>query len=335
MQKIIVSVLAAAILLSTVSCGLRPASETVATLAPETTPRPPETVTTEPPVTTTAPQTTVTTEPVTTEIEINLPQTEPEELLPPNEEELSELMSLLAAPPEEDAFVAFYYEDMATGYRYCYNETEVVYGASLKKLAVAVGLLLLYEEGEIDLDGEYVLTGEEDPTGTGIIKNEPVGTVYTYPELIYLLVRESDNIALRVLDGRYGREAHYDFLRSIGADSMFGNWGWDICAADGAKVLRAAWEYVSGDNTYSELLEEAMLKCAHSVMICPGVWGKPVARKYGWDVDAYHDMGIIYDEHPYMLVFLSDMDAGTAEINEYIHSLVRLADSIHVKMYAK
>ena len=58
------------------------------------------------------------------------------------------------------------------------------------------------------------------------------------------------------------------------------------------------------------------------------------AHKYGWDEDSYHDMAIVYDEHPYILVIMSDLDAGGTEENKYIRDIARSIHSIHKNFYS-
>ena len=44
-------------------------------------------------------------------------------------------------------------------------------------------------------------------------------------------------------------------------------------------------------------------------------------------------MAIVYDEHPYLLVIMTDMDAGGNEANSYIQKLASLVDGIHGNFY--
>jgi hypothetical protein len=81
-------------------------------------------------------------------------------------------------------------------------------------------------------------------------------------------------------------------------------------------------------------MKETMMKSTHIVMIPYAVSPTPCAHKYGWDEDAYHDMAIVYDEHPYILVVMTDLDDGGSEENSYIRSIVRSIQSIHKNFYS-
>ena len=73
------------------------------------------------------------------------------------------------------------------------------------------------------------------------------------------------------------------------------------------------------------------MKSKHNVMICASFPAGTVPHKYGWDTDSYHDMAIIYDERPYILVFMSDMHDGSDADNAYIKEIVGLTKAIHAE----
>jgi hypothetical protein len=58
-----------------------------------------------------------------------------------------------------------------------------------------------------------------------------------------------------------------------------------------------------------------------------------VAHKYGWDTGAYHDMGIVFDKNPYVVVILTDLDSGGTEVDDYIRSVLKLIDKLHENFY--
>ena len=44
-------------------------------------------------------------------------------------------------------------------------------------------------------------------------------------------------------------------------------------------------------------------------------------------------MGIVYDEHPYTLTVLTNMDSGSGSINNYIQQVIKAVEAIHKSMY--
>lgn len=251
----------------------------------------------------------------------------------PDASVFAELESYLADPPIEDAVIAFCYEDLTTGITYSYNGDKVVYSASTMKLPFAMSVLYEDINKDMGLEEIYTYTGKEDHFGTGEIKNMEIGTTFSYIELIEYSLKYSDNIAQGAISKKYGRELYFDYVRSIGADSFTNDGGWALSAKDGAKVLRSTWKYLEGGYKYSDRIKYIMINSQHKVMLSLGITDKDIARKYGWDDRAYHDMGIVYDEHPYVLVFLSDMISGDWTVNGYIGKIARTIDAIHEDMW--
>lgn len=242
------------------------------------------------------------------------------------------LDALLMHPPVYGARVAFYYEDIESGVSYSYNADEIMYSASLIKLPFALSLLWENEEHDLGFDGIFTYTGAEYAYGSGEIKFSPAGSTYTYLELMEYMLRVSDNVAFAVLRDKYGMERYFDFARSIGADSLYADDGWTVNARDGGKILKSAYNYIEGDCAFSAQIKDAMCSSVHTVMLSPGLSGKEIARKYGRDYGAYHDMGIVYDDHPYVIVFLSDMDSGCGYVNAYISSVAAEAAAAHASL---
>lgn len=242
------------------------------------------------------------------------------------------LDALLMHPPVYGARAAFYYEDIESGVSYSYNADEIMYSASLIKLPFALSLLWENEEHDLGFDGIFTYTGAEYAYGSGEIKFSPAGSTYTYLELMEYMLRVSDNVAFAVLRDKYGTERYFDFARSIGADSLYADDGRTVKTRDGGKILKSAYNYIEGDCAFSAQIKDAMCSSVHTVMLSPGLSGKEIARKYGRDYGAYHDMGIVYDAHPYVIVFLSDMDSGYGYVNAYISSVAAEADAAHASL---
>ena len=60
---------------------------------------------------------------------------------------------------------------------------------------------------------------------------------------------------------------------------------------------------------------------------------KLLEQYFGWDKEAYHDAGIVYNEKPYILVIMTDMDEGGDEVNDYIKSIIKKIDIMHRNFY--
>ncbi|MBQ4065947.1 MAG: serine hydrolase, partial [Clostridia bacterium] len=97
--------------------------------------------------------------------------------------------------------------------------------------------------------------------------------------------------------------------------------------------MKEIYRFTESSAAYASFMKETMMSSAHTITIGYGVSPKKIAHKYGWDTDAYHDMAIVYDEHPYVLVVMSDMDAGGEAVNQYVQKVVRLLDDLHENFY--
>ncbi|NLZ36452.1 MAG: hypothetical protein GX897_03120 [Clostridiales bacterium] len=178
------------------------------------------------------------------------------------------------------------------------------------------------------------LERESYQSGSGKIIERGEGTVYTHKQLFEYLLRFSDNVAYYQLKEAYGTDMHRALVRRLECGPMSLSLA-SISARDGGKVLRAVYDFIQAGRTYSEFMYDCMITSGQSVMIADVVAPTPCAHKYGWDKGNYHDAAIIYDEHPYLLVILTDMDTGSAEINAYIQSIVRQVVKLHESFHIK
>ena len=55
----------------------------------------------------------------------------------------------------------------------------------------------------------------------------------------------------------------------------------------------------------------------------------PVANKYGWDLGAYHDMGVVFHEHPYIVVVMTELENGSSADNKFIRNLIKQIEAVH------
>lgn len=191
---------------------------------------------------------------------------------------------------------------------------------------------MIFEDERYDLSRTFVYTKDNYREGSGIIQNAEEGTEYTYRELVELAIRKSDNVAFGELREVFGYSDFYAFNTRLGVNSVRKRFN-DITAADMAKYLREMYTFIETDENYGAVFKDWLCNSAHSVMIPYAVYPTTTAHKYGWDEEAYHDAAIVYDEHPYLLVILSDLDDGGTEVDTYIRSVVKLVNTLHKQFY--
>jgi hypothetical protein len=143
----------------------------------------------------------------------------------------------------------------------------------------------------------------------------------------------SDNIAFAELRSMFGYTEYYNIARALGVRG-YSRGFMQLSADDCGKFMESIYTFTEENEKYGPLMKNAMMKSNYAVLIPYGVSPTPTAHKYGWDEDAYHDMAIVYNAHPYILVIMTDLDQGGNEVNAYIHSIVRSVNTIHKNFYA-
>ena len=277
----------------------------------------------------------------------------------------------------EKAALAYYYCDLSTGYTIAYNETEVMYSASLikapyiccileeiaefeenKRQYSADGEKLYDEDGNPLFEGEHpnlnedgsikYLPGEEKydlsrewtydsasmfKEGSGEIQSMEDGTVMSYRELVEYTLLYSDNVAFAELRKVFGMDSFNQKVSELGIEGTA--YGFmQLTAEDCGKFLTEIYHFFETGSEYALLMKDCMTRSKHTVMIVSALYGKTVAHKYGWDIGAYHDMAVVLEEHPYVLVIMTDLENGGGEANAFIQKLTKLTDEIHNSHYS-
>ncbi len=254
--------------------------------------------------------------------------------------------------------ISLYYADLSGKYTYSWKGDTVYNSSSCVMTPFAYTVFNAASEEKADYDKELerlmaqnvpqdklpvfkpeydfvkVFTyGEEHyNAGSGVIKNDEFGVQYSYLELMNLMLRYSDSIAFEELKAEYGTAMLKSLSKSLDTSAMRNNIN-TATATDLGKVMKRVYDFIESDAEYAGAMKEAMLSSAHSEMISYGVSPKKAAHQYGWGENAYHDMAIVYDVHPYVLVIMTDMDEGSDEINKYIQKVSAKINELHEAFY--
>ncbi len=237
--------------------------------------------------------------------------------------------------------VAFYYMELSSGDIMEYNSEYVFYTASIIKAPYVLWALKEIEraesEGDVkdtkfDVDRTFVYTEDKFKSGSGIIRNSEFGTAYTYYDLLKLAITYSDNIAFAELRNTFGRAGFNDFSESIGVTNPQKKL-YSANAREMGAYLLEIYKYFESDGKYAEGLKSWMLGTNHRIMIPSAVKPSRAANKYGWDLDAYHDMAIVFDENPYLLVIMTELENGSKADNVFIRDLASRINEIHISSH--
>lgn len=209
--------------------------------------------------------------------------------------------------------VGVYFLDLESGVSYSYNAGKAFYYASVMKAPYAAWLYTLAEQGLCDLNAVITVEGRHvagNEGYTGVIKTMPMPAALTVEQLLGYLIEKSDTVALKVLLEQWDAAGFVEWARGLGlADAaaiksvVYGQ----TTPADAA-LLMQAMHGVMEQGQYGAQLKQHMLSTSNPMITS----GYPVARKYGWDVKAYHDAAVVYAPHPYVLVIMTDKWAGSA-----------------------
>ena len=233
--------------------------------------------------------------------------------------------------------VFFYYMDIESGVTMSYNGDKVLYSASLIKQPFILWALKTIEAEEMKADFEegstfdvnriFTYQKENFRQGSGVIQKSEYGTEYTYLDLLKLTITKSDNVAFYELRKSYGTKGFFAFCESLGVKSPQRSL-YNLSAAECAIFLKETYEYFESGSKYADLLREWMQSTNHRIML-PHALKSPGANKYGWDLGAYHDMGVVFHEHPYILVIMTGLENGSSADNKFIRNLAKMVEGVH------
>ncbi len=195
--------------------------------------------------------------------------------------------------------------------------------------------MLIYLPGEekYNLDEIWIFDPETMmEEGSGEIMSKPAGFELTWRELIEYALLYSDNIAFAQIRQRFGYVSFYELAAELGIQGTATGF-MNLSAADCVKFLTVMHEYMAAGSDYALWMKDCMTRSKHSVILARNFPEGTCAHKYGWDIDAYHDAAIIFDEHPYALVVMSDLHDGGDAVNAYFGEIASAARRIHAEQY--
>jgi len=101
-------------------------------------------------------------------------------------------------------------KDLKSGLEFSYKENKLFPSASLAKIPVMAACFVAAEQGKIKLNRNITLKSTDKLTGSGVLKDLPVGTAFSVEKLIGLMIYDSDNTAANIITDLLG----IDYLNS-------------------------------------------------------------------------------------------------------------------------
>lgn len=209
------------------------------------------------------------------------------------------------------------------------NENVIHRAASINKLYVLASLYYLTAKGEIDLD-ETVTLSESDiqDYGTGTIRYDSPGTVYSLKTLARLLIEKSDNTAEYILRVRIGDEKIQSLVDEFGFSQT--------SIADNKTSLsdvEALFEKIANEEITNKAYTQEMMDFLNQTDFedrLPALLPKDVDvyHKIGNEVGNIHDVGLIKQGNMRYFLGVLTSDIGDSE-EEAIKTIAQISKMVY------
>ena len=236
------------------------------------------------------------------------------------EEKKNELTSLI-----KKYNPGLYYLDPEIGYSYKYNEEVSFYAASTIKMLDAIYLYNKAVDSDLDLDEEVKYSRNNYMGASKEMKNYRFGDYVSLRNLIKYAITVSDNTAHNMLVDYIGFKNLKEYGRSLGATKTLigGDYFGQIDVNDSIVYLKELYRFIKDNNKYSEELKQYFLDSEQNYLNIEeeNIYA---AIKYGEYNYYYHENGIVYDEHPYLVSILTTIgnnEEAFRSINKKVHEL--------------
>lgn len=230
--------------------------------------------------------------------------------------------------------VSIYYENINLGYNFSYNETKVYYAASVIKMLDA---LYIYDEarlGKIDLNTTIKYTRKYLISDSDGVKTHKLNDDISLKDLVSYAILYSDNAAHAMLIDYIG----FDNLKKYGNDlgAKYTLYGTDtfgsINTTDAKIYLNHLYDFLKTNDEYTDQLKKYFINSKHNNLSLKGI---DAATKYGYYGAYFHNIGIVFDDSPYIVAILTteasgNFDNKVKDINAKIYELHRLYYANHI-----
>lgn len=199
-------------------------------------------------------------------------------------------------------------KDIATGQTMGLGSDEVYAAASTIKYPLILFIYEMAAEGKIDLDMKLTYTPKFYAQGTGILQGGPMGGQYTIRELSRLSLVYSDNIAWKMLLDHIGEDNLTEYEKSLGATATGKVDGLYITTPQDMGLYLD--RLLTFNQEHRELGEEILYYMQNTAFKEGIPQNLPketaVAHKMGALNDKFHDVGIVFSEHPFVITVFTD-----------------------------
>lgn len=220
-----------------------------------------------------------------------------------------------------------YFEDLASGRNFGFNQDRVFYAASLAKVPLLVGTFISLEKKEITEDTTLTYLEEDFEEGDGSIQNQPFGTSFTLDQVLTKLCKESDNVAKNMLFRTISNANIRQVLQVAVAQKTNLKDNFSTPKEMGS-IFKIVYENkVTSKESGTKIFDLLTNTTAEDRL--PELLPKDivVSHKIGtWsDTNSYHDCGIIFAAKPYILCVMSEK----ATYKEAVETIQEVSKTIY------
>jgi beta-lactamase class A len=243
-------------------------------------------------------------------------------------DEIRELMIEYISEFEGD--YSIYYEDLVSGDAFGINHNSIMTAASLNKVPIIFYLYSLAGKREVDLEEKITLLKSDiQDYGTGKLRYEKPGGVYTLKKLAELAFKHSDNTAVHLLTIRLGENNVQYFVDSLGlsATNIAFN---ETSPRDFGMLISKFYNNELMSEALKQELMDYMSDTEFENRIPKYLENAKVYHKIGDSDNMVHDGGIIVPENgsPFVLVVMTQ---GIVEEENAHDSIGKIAKEIYDK----
>lgn len=226
--------------------------------------------------------------------------------------------------------VSVQYEDINLHFNYSYNSSKVYYAASTIKVVPALYIYKEAQLGHIDLDSTIIYLSSDQRAYSAGMKNYKIGDKISLRDLVQYTLMYSDNTAYRMLVRYIGKQNIREYGLSLGANkTMSGvdDFGY-ITTGDSLIYMKAIDDFIKSDFLLGAEFKSFMINSDQNNLKYGTV---DAATKYGEYSYYYHNIGIVYEENPYIIAILTTEHSGNFE--DKIRDINMRASALHNMYY--
>lgn len=219
--------------------------------------------------------------------------------------------------------VGIAYYDLNSSLGFSINGYKTFKAASTVKVPISMATVDLIKENKLAMDQDVVYSSQDYEDGAGILQgtsrlSKPIniGTLIDYS------IKYSDNIAVNMLLRTITPEYKYSYIENIVKHTVNRAEN-ETSALDSLEILKKL--YINNDNNeyYKTIIDDMRNTVSHD-RIDKYIPQEIVAHKIGDYEDYVNDIGIIYDDEPYILTVFTKNTNGNpdeliAKLSEYIY----------------